>query len=231
LVKAVPRGAGEAWALRTRVEHEAARRFARLATAIPRFDPESPVPALLVSAANDERRHAALCAGLSGFYGVPAPDAGSDPQVAPAELGAREAVLYEMVAACCITETESVATVTTLLAAQLEPPVEKVLREIARDEVAHGRMGWAHLAREATGRDLGFLSRWIPAMLNGSVDAALFRRGIARAENDDLLPHGVFPLEHKREVFVRTLEEVVLPGFEEFGIDVRPARAWLAARL
>jgi hypothetical protein len=29
---------------------------------------------------------------------------------------------------------------------------------------------------------------------------------------------------------VRTLEEVVLPGFAGHGIDTAPARAWLAAR-
>ena len=34
----------------------------------------------------------------------------------------------------------------------------------ARDEVAHGRMGWAHLAREAARYDVSFLSSWIPAI-------------------------------------------------------------------
>jgi len=71
-----------------------------------------------------------------------------------------------MVAACCITETESVATLTSLLAEEVDPGVEKVLRAIARDEVVHGRMGWAHLARESAGYDVSFLSSWIPAMLS-----------------------------------------------------------------
>lgn len=221
--------AGEAWALRCRVEHEAARRFDRLAEEIPRFDPESPIPPLLRSAAGDERRHAALCSELAAAYGRVATDSGSDARVAPSDLPVRDAVLYEMVAACCITETESVATVTTLLSAHLEPAVEKALRQIARDEVVHGRMGWAHLAREASQRPVGFLSRWIPVMLDGSVDDALFS-----AENRDdsevLLSSGVFAAAQKRKVFVRTLEEVVLPGLERFGIDVEPARAWLASK-
>ena len=225
----LPSAAGFAWALRARVEQEAARRFARLAAAIPRFDPESPIPALLRAAADDERRHAALCAGLSAGYGQPATGSMTDPEVAPRDLAPRDAVLYEMVAACCITETESVATVTTLLAGQLEPAVERVLREIARDEVGHGRMGWAHLAREASLRDVRFLSRWIPSMLTGSVDDALFSP--AGPPDDSLLPHGVFPLARKREVFIKTLEEVVLPGLEKFGIEVQPARAWIADRL
>ena len=32
-------------------------------------------------------------------------------------------------------------------------------------------------------------------------------------------------------IFARTLEEVVMPGLEKFGIDGAPARAWLSARI
>lgn len=227
---AVRAAAGDAWVLRARVEHEAARRFDRLAEAIPHFDAQSPIPPLLRSAADDERRHAAMCTGLAAEHGRSARDPGTDPRVAPAGLPVRDAVLYEMVAACCITETESVATVTTLLAVRLEPMVERVLREIARDEVAHGRMGWAHLAREALQRDVGFLSRWVPTMLAGSVDDRIFAAN-DRDDPDGLVAHGVFPAARKREVFVRTLEEIVLPGLARFAIDVRPARAWLAEQL
>src|SRR5207237_1269423 len=83
--------------------------------------------------------------------------------------GARDAVLYEIVAACCITETESVATLATLLTGTAEPRVRTVVHEIARDEVVHGRMGWAHLAREAAVRDVSFLSSWVPSMLEGGL--------------------------------------------------------------
>jgi len=187
----------EAWAFRTGVEREAADRFARLATAISRFDAPSPLPALMRRAAEDEQRHAALC-------------------------------LEEVAAACCITETESVATLTTLLAEEVEPGVEKVLRTIARDEVAHGRMGWAHLAREAARYDVSFLSSWIPAMLSGTVEETLF---LEAPQDRDLLRHGVLPPSRKKAIFARTLEEVVLPGLETFGIDAGPARAWLSARI
>ena len=229
--EAVAAKAGEVWALRARVEHEAARRFDRLAAAIPRFDPESSIPALLRTAADDERRHAALCTDLAAAYGHRAHDPENDARVAPPGLTARDAVLYEMVAACCITETESVATVTTLLARSLDPNVEKVLRAIARDEVGHGRMGWAHLAREASRRDVAFLAQWVPAMLSGSVEDALFSPAESKSEPDDLLRHGIFPVARKREVFVGTLEEVVFPGLERFRINVRPARGWIADRL
>jgi hypothetical protein len=222
------RKAGEAWAFRTRVEREAARRFARLAAAIAAFDAKSPVPALMRQAAEDEHRHAALCADLSAVYGQPVGAAAEDAAIAPGSLGARAAVLYEVVASCCITETESVATLTTLLAKPVEPRVERVLREIATDEVVHGRIGWAHLAREASISDVSFLSPWIPAMLAGTVGEGLFASAGADLESRELLRHGVLPHSLKRSIFIGTLEEVVFPGLEKFGISPLPARQWLS---
>ena len=179
--------------------------------------------------AGDEQRHAALCLELAAIYGTPAIGFAKDVPIAPRSLEGRAAVLYEVVAACCITETESVATLTTLLAEEVEPAVEKVLRAIARDEVAHGRMGWAHLAREAARYDVSFLSSWIPAMLSGTVEETVFPE--APPDDRDLLRHGVLPPARKRAIFARTLEEVVMPGLEKFGIDGAPARAWLSARI
>ena len=223
--------AGEAWAFRARVEHDAEARFRRLAGAISAFDPDSPAVALMRRAAEDERRHARLCEELAAVYGRPketAPPLATE--IAPSELGPREAVLYEVVAACCITETESVATVTTLLAEDAEPAVRAALHEIARDEVIHGKMGWAHLAREAKRIDVSFLAAWVPVMLTGTVDDSLFAAVSPGPDDAELLRHGVFPQSRKREVFVRTLLDVVFPGLETFGISAGPARQWLEER-
>jgi rubrerythrin len=222
--------AADAWSFRARVEREAAVRFGRLAAAITAFDENSPVPALMRRAAEDERRHAALCAELAAAYGSSEAGNAEDIAIAPRNLGPRAAVLYEVVAACCITETESVATLTTLLGEELEPRVEEVVREIAKDEVSHGRMGWAHLAREATAYDVSFLAPMIPAMLSGAVDHALFVGGDAPSGSSNLVRHGVLPDSRKREIFVRTLEEVVVPGLETARIDPGPTRTWVASR-
>lgn len=230
MTDAVRRAAGEAWAFRARVEREAASRFSRLSAAIPAFDPGSPVAGLLRRTAGDEERHAALCAGLAASYGCPAGGGAADGRIAPRVLGPRDAVLYEMVAACCITETESVATLATLLGQEAEPRVRTVLRKIARDEVVHGRMGWAHLSREAAIRDVSFLSTWVPSMLSGTVDEGLFGSEEPGPDAEALLRHGVLPRARKKEIFLRTLEEVVLPGLEKFGVGAGPARAWLRKR-
>jgi hypothetical protein len=226
---AIRREAGEAWSFRARVEIDAERRFGRLAEVIASFDPRSPVPALLRKARDDERRHAELCASLARSYGVEPGAPAEGPSIAPASLTVRQAALYEMVAACCITETESVSTVTTLLAAEAERAVRSVLHEIARDEVSHSRMGWAHLAREATAWDVRLLSRFIPVMLAGTVGEEFFTP--APPQSAELLRLGVLPRDKKQEIFVGTLLEVVLPGLEQHGIDSGPARSWLASRI
>jgi rubrerythrin len=223
--------AAAAWSFRAGVERDAERRFERLAGAIASFDSASPVIELMRRAAADERRHAALCAALAAEYGAcEAPRLGEEEPIAPRRLGPREAVLYEVVAACCVTETESVATVATLLGAELAPRVREVVHEIARDEVVHARMGWAHLAREARSLDPGILSRFVPDMLSGAVDERIFSAAAEERDSGELLRHGVLPVARKREVFLGTLEQVVLPGLERFGIDAAPARAWMEAR-
>jgi rubrerythrin len=220
-----------AWSFRARVERDAERRFERLAAEIASFDSQSPVIELMRQAARDERRHAKLCAALATEHGANEVPGSCEPaSIVPRQLGPREAVLYEVVAACCVTETESVATVASLLGEDLASGVRDVLHEIARDEVSHSRMGWAHLAREAPSADPGFLAPFLPAMLSGAVDERIFSSPDDERGSDELLRHGVLPLARKREIFLGTLHEVVLPGLEQFGIDSAPALAWLAER-
>lgn len=224
------RAAAEAWGFRARVEQEAALRFDRLAALIAGFDVDSPVPAMMRRAADDERRHTELCARLAETLGTPVMlDPGVElPVIAPRSLDARKAALYEVVAACCVTETESMATLTTLLAAQPDPEVREVLHAISRDEVVHGRMGWAHLSRESAVAEVAFLGPLVPGMLAGTIDPGLFSPPPPDEDAEALLRLGVLPLEKKREVFLGTLEQVVFPGLERFGVDPEPGRTWLA---
>jgi hypothetical protein len=230
-VTSARRAAAEAWAFRARVEQEAALRFDRLAAVLAGFDPDSPVPAMMRRAADDERRHTELCARLAESLGNPVAlerelDLAS---IAPRSLDARKAALYETVAACCITETESMATLTTLLAGEPDPEVREVLHAISRDEVVHSRMGWAHLSRESSTAEVAFLGPLVPGMLAGTIDEGLFRPPPADEDPEGLMRLGVLPLAKKREVFLGTLEQVVFPGLEKFGVDPAPARQWLAA--
>jgi hypothetical protein len=227
------RKAASAWKFRWQVELEAEARFARLSGRLEEVGAAREMVELARRSSEDERRHACLCAELAESYGECIPRGFSPPlrEIAPRGLLLRGQVLYEVVAACCITETESMGVLTALLEAASSPRLREVLRELARDEVRHSRLGWAHLASEHALGTTAFLGPLVPAMLEGSVGPELFAMGPGDDEDDRLLEHGVLPRRRKLEVFRRTLEEVVIPGLEQFGVDAGPARAWLAARL
>jgi hypothetical protein len=230
---ALRRVAAAAWRFRLDVERDAEVRFARLAERLSRADAPPPVVALARRASCDEARHAAVCAELADAYGaaVGPLSPAAPPEIAPRHLGPRQRALYEVVAACCIAETESLGVLTTLLDRVRGGPLRRVLRELAADEVGHGRLGWAHLAAEAARGETAFLAPFVPAMLEGNAAPDLFLRAPADREDEALLEHGVLPHALKREVFVRTLEDVVFPGLAEFGVDAAPGRAWLAHRV
>ncbi len=228
---AVRSAAAEAWAFRWQVEREAEARFERLADRLEAQDASRHLAVLARRAAADERRHAAHCARLAAELGhdaLPAaPVALSD--VAPTTLDEEDAVTYELVAACAVTESVSVAVLTTLLPAARDPALHAVLRELAEDEVVHARLGWAQLAIAAARGRTGFLGPLLPAMLQGSVDDDLFRDVEPTREDEALLALGVLPHAQKRALFVRALEQVVFPGLEGAAVDTDPGRQWLTA--
>jgi hypothetical protein len=224
--------AARAWRFRCGVEQEAEARFARLAGWLGEAGFPRPLADLCLRSSSDERRHARLCAELADRYGAaPAPAPPSPPPVlAPAGLPPRAVLLYEAVAACCVTETGSVGVLTALLGAVRGGPLRRTLRTLAADEVRHSQLGWAVLATERDRGTAAALGPFVPTMLAASVEPDLFRPGFVD-EPPELLEHGVLPRSLRREVFVRTTTEVVLPGLEAGGVDIAPARRWLRERL
>ena len=224
--------AAEAWRFRWAVECDAEERFRALAARLEALGSPAPVVELARRASGDERRHAAHCARIAGELGRPVPATPPPPPapVAPAGLEPEDAVTYELVAACCVAESVSVAVLTALLPSARDPALRAVLRELATDEVGHARLGWAHLALAAARGRTAFLGPLLPAMSRDSVDEDLFGPVEPDREDEALLALGVLPHSAKRELFVGALEEVVLPGLDGAGVDTSPAREWLAAR-
>jgi hypothetical protein len=223
--------AATSWAKRYRVEVAAERRFSRIAERLAAIDPSSPVIAMAIQAVGDERRHAAGCARLARAFGASEaelPVGAPVSEISPASLTGRRALLYDVVAVACIAETESVATLTELLRHEMEPQVHALVHEIARDEVSHARLGWAHLAREAPAIDVSFIGRFVPAMLDGAGAAELFED--VPDEDPALLRYGVAPRPLARALLVTTLENVIAPGLAQFGIDDQPLRDWISRR-
>jgi len=217
---------GEAWAARTHVEEISAVQFGWLAEGLGELGAPARLVEVARRAAADEGRHRGLCADLASAYGVAPGPASEAARLAPAGVAAFEAAVYAAVAHCCVAETESVATLTELVRAAGPAEVRSALVAIAHDEVEHARLGWAVLTWAAQQRPLGFLARWLPAMLEPGA-GPLFQGARAGADDERLRAHGVLPAASKRRVFTETFEQVLLPGLERAGVDGASARAWL----
>jgi hypothetical protein len=222
------------WAFRASVEEQDALRFERLSHEVSGFDARSPVVEMLHKAAQDEQRHAEHCWRLTAFFGgqgrtekpmVPK-------KLSPASLGPRQSTLYEMMATCCVAETESLATLTSLVPT-CNADIQAVLRELARDEVRHAQMGWAHVSREISVHqiDARFLGPLVPLMLEGTATPALFAPAeSAWADDEAIGAFGVLTHSQKRSIFVSTLREVIIPGLEALGIESGAAQQWLSEK-
>ena len=219
--------AGRSWAFRWTVEQIAHRAFAHLGTELSALGFPGELSDAASSASEDEGRHVDLCAMLAKEHGVFEPaNIAMRERLAPTGLSREDALIYEIVARCCVAETESTATLVELLP-RTEGPVRDVVHQIAADEVKHARLGWQFLAHIAGRRDLGFLGPSIPAML-ATGGSPLFDPSASHAEDDAAL--GTFSVATQRRIFVEVLEDVVFTGLELHGVATQSARAWLAAQ-
>ena len=218
------------WAFRARSEREASSRFERLAGQLAQEDAAAVVVALARRAAEDEVRHVAICEVLAARYGhrSGAEAAVSAGEIGPRRDGARERLLYEMVAFCAVTESINAALMAVSHEQATDPAVRAAVREILRDEVTHARLGWAHLSAERARGGGAHLAQGLPAMLAGTVRDELFAPTDGESADPRLAGHGELPRAMRVEVFVQTLEAVVFPGLEAHGVDASAGRAWLA---
>ncbi len=221
--------AAEAWRFRTLVERQATTRFAQLATAL-KAHGFGALSEIAAQASDDERRHAALCLELAEtLHAAPlAPDDGwTALRLAPKRFGARDALIYEAVAQCCVGETESMATLSTLMEQMAPSRFRDAVHAIARDEVTHARLGWALL--EQVDPAPTFLQGHLVSMLEAG-GGPLFQPAPPGADAEALIAWGVLPHRLKRRVFEETLREVIVPGFARAGIDCNEIEVWLEAR-
>jgi hypothetical protein len=222
----------ENWAFRARSEVESAARFARLSEELGRAGGAAQVVAGLLAAAEDERRHARLCASVAERFGRPDADRHAPPKerIGSSSLPLRDQLLWEMVSAFCIGETMNASLLTTMLELCRDQAIRGVTRELLRDEVRHARLGWTHLAAErAQGRG-AFLGQVLPAMLAASVEPDFF----AAAEqpwDDELRAFGEPSQSERVSIFETTLRQVIFPGFIELGVETATAVAWLDDKL
>ncbi len=220
------------WGARYRIETEASLRFGALARRLDAFGAPRALSELAERASRDETRHAAHCerffraAGGQQLTGVD-----RVVEYAPASWAEPQRLTYEVVAQSCLAETQSTASLVTLLEGAESQELKAVLHELARDEVHHSRLGWGYLAWARPRVDFSFLGPLLPGMVAGSAGPEIFKPAPEGADDPDLLRQGVVPHSLRRQVYVETLEGVVFPGFESLGVDTAAVRSWLGKTL
>jgi hypothetical protein len=227
--------AARLWTLRGRVELESAARFRTLAAELSAHAASDAVIGMAKQAAQDELRHAHLCGKLAEHFGGrpppdPLPEAGAR-RVAPGGLEGRDALLYELVALSCVTETLSTALLGALVEAARDTTAKEAMHSILRDEVRHSRLGWAFLAEchAAGARDV--VAPHLPALLAATLGSGAFVSPPSDPGDAELAGYG--ELEHSASLRIvrECFAEVIFPGLARFGIDTSRGERWLAERV
>lgn len=231
MVDASRQHANRVWAARYGVETGAALRFGSLSRRLWQAGAPEALVELAARASRDETRHASRCEDVLRSRQAPAPTPETRLlEYAPLELTSEQRLTYEVVAQSCVSETESMATLVTLLDEARDEMLKAVLHELARDEVSHARLGWGYLTWSGKRMDLAFLAPLLPRMVAGSAGPDLFRPALPGTDDPNLFHAGVVPHSERQRVYLETLESVVIPGVVEHGIDPAPLRVWVDAR-
>jgi hypothetical protein len=225
---------GASWRERMRQEHLAVGAFALLARELAEEGCSAVVLSLVTRAASDEVRHAEICrrfaVALMGEAEVPERLRGL-PKVPMHEGVTRaERALYHVVEMCCLSETVTGVYFTEMIARTTDPIAREAVESLLEDEVDHGRVGWAYLAERARERRLGGLAKVLPAMLDRTFRGVFVAAKRAAPDDEALERCAYLGPRAGADVCARALRDVILPGFEEVGVDLGLARAHVRER-
>ena len=221
---------GEAWRARWAQEHLAVGAFSLLAVEVARIGCDSVLLALITRAAADEARHADICRRLAarhlGEAAVAARARGVPAFAAYPDRRPEERALLHVVEMCCLNETFTGAYFTEMIERTTDPLARAAVESLLEDEIDHGRVGWAYLAAARRDGYAGILDTARPALLLETVKPVM-DEAAAYPDSDDpeKEAHAYLGTRAARAIYSRTLERVILPGFEAIGVDTRPSRA------
>lgn len=218
------------WALRASGERAAALRFERLARTLAAADAPADMVALALRAGDDERRHVGLCDELAALFGWTRPPLPPGPHhpIGPTGRSPDDRLLYELVSACCLSETLNACMLRAILDRVRAPQVRDTVQTILSDEVHHARLGWRTLqhAREQGRGD--FLGPMLPRMLRGAGVSLIDSPDAPGRDEAQLAAWGELDHDARLAVFHAAMRDVVWPGLESAGVHTDLARAWCA---
>jgi hypothetical protein len=217
----------ETWTGRAVSEHEATIRFGVYARRMEGFGVPLELIERTLEASADEKRHEEICLEVARRFGA------REPVFEHFEFwrrpDSREVLLSNMVATCCLTETLNAPFLALSLHIAKDPAMKIALRDLLKDEVNHGRLGWAYLAWARQQGDGARLSAELPELIMDSSMPQFFNAGLEAHPLEAELAHfGELSMAQRRRIFFEGVDEVIFPGLEASGIDTQLARAWVA---
>jgi hypothetical protein len=141
------------------------------------------------------------------------------------DAGADAQRLLRVVGMCSINETMACGFLELCLRGAKAVPVREGLRSVLEDEIRHARIGWALLGSPDVGpAERRLLSAWLLPMLRTQWQG--WRDQIATLPEGEQVEHGC-PSKVAIERAARaSIADLVLPGFEQAGVDATKAREW-----
>lgn len=227
IAPAVRAGLCAQWSYRARAENEASQRFRGLQTRMHLQGIGGEAHALAGLAITDEERHRTACDQEARRWGaatqqhepicMPAPKTGATPN---------RRLEFEVVTLCCIAETLNSIYLAEIVSSAKDLTLRARTREILKNEVGHARLGWFFLARG--GANLHWLSEEMPRILRSTLHDEVLENGPAVVADAD---YGLYERSELAALFRAGVEDVVLPGLADHGLDTAPARAWLRSTI
>ncbi|HLK90506.1 MAG TPA: ferritin-like domain-containing protein [Polyangia bacterium] len=218
------------WTVRAAAEHESALIFTGLLPFALEAGADLDTQAVIVGMAEDELRHAVICADVARRLGG-APVAAPATAIPRSARPVAEQFLKHVVYGNCMTETVNVARLVDASEGARDPVLQQALRALLSDEVRHARFGFALLADWAPWLAAHPEARQAIDQFLPQAFAGLERTlsGVGAPSDgfgaDDLALGSPDPARLP-EVFFRTVEEAVIPGLERAGFAA--GAAWRA---
>jgi hypothetical protein len=147
----------------------------------------------------------------------------------PGVDGGTRALLH-VVEMCCLSETLTGVYFTEMLARTTDAVAREAIESLLEDEIDHGRVGWAYLAARSRDGTVHGLGEALPAMLTRTFRGTLESPAAKQADDARLEACGYLGPSAGAEVYRRALRDVILPGFEQLGVELGPSRALVRER-
>jgi hypothetical protein len=218
------------WAARAESELRAGLAFTVVTRELVELGAQRELTKISARAIEEELHHSELCLRVAERYAgrslpVPRASLGALPDDEVSDPSLRCAL--RLLGLCCVNESLACGWLAQSRDAARSRLARAAHRELLADEMDHARLGWAYLASDhVTAAHRTTLARRIGPLFRATLT-------LWTTQNVPRLPegvpsHGLLPAAEARPFVLTSIREVVVPGLQHVGVDVRAAHEWLA---